>query len=62
VVVRFLVDTEGRVSRLTVREALPKGIFEDAVLEAVSRWRFSPGVLHGAPVNTWVVAPFEFKL
>ncbi|MCK9241182.1 energy transducer TonB [Desulfocurvus sp.] len=62
VVVRFLVDVQGSVSRVSIQEATPKGVFEDSVVQAVQRWRFSPGVLEGSPVNTWVVAPFEFKL
>jgi protein TonB len=37
-------------------------VFDASVLQAVARWRFSPGMLEGVPVNTWVVAPFEFKL
>jgi protein TonB len=62
VVARFLVDAQGGVSRISIVEAMPAGVFDDSVLQAVARWRFSPGVLEGTPVNTWVVAPFEFKL
>lgn len=62
VVVRFLVDVEGKVDNVKVLEAAPKGVFEDSVLSAINKWRFSPGVLEGKPVATWVTAPFEFTM
>ncbi len=62
VVVRFLVDEAGRVGRLSIVRADPPGVFEKSVLDAVSRWRFKPGVLKGKPVPTWVVAPIRFEL
>jgi protein TonB len=62
VVARFLVDAKGGVSQISIVEATPRGVFDASVLQAVARWRFSPGMLEGVPVNTWVVAPFEFKL
>ena len=62
VVVRFLVDVEGRVGRLAFVKAEPPGVFEESVRQAVSRWRFSPGLYQGRPVPTWVVLPISFRL
>jgi protein TonB len=62
VVVRFLVDTSGRVNKLTIVRAQPKGIFEQAVEQSINRWRFKPGYFQGRPVATWVVLPIRFKL
>jgi protein TonB len=62
VVVRALVLPDGSAVRATVVEALPPGIFDEAVLRALARWRFEPGVLDGRPVPTWVLIPFEFNL
>lgn len=32
------------------------------VLDAASRWKFSPAILKGEPVRVWVSIPFKFKL
>jgi TonB family protein len=39
--VRFQVDADGRVSDPEVVAAEPEGVFEDAALAAVSRWRYT---------------------
>ncbi len=62
VVVRMLVSTKGQVSRVSIVSSNPKGVFDDAVKNAVNKWRFAPGVLDGKPVATWVVAPINFNL
>ncbi len=62
VVVRFLVDVQGRVQRLRVMESKPPGIFDKCVHQAVAKWRFKPGVFQGQAVPTWVVVPIKFKL
>ncbi len=40
--VRFGVDEAGRTTELQVTAAEPVGLFEDAALSAVRRWRFAP--------------------
>ncbi|MBD3222490.1 TonB family protein [bacterium] len=60
--VRFLVGVDGRTSRIEVVEAEPEGVFEQAVIDAVSGWRFEPGVLAGERVAAWVVTPIVFDL
>ncbi len=40
--VRFGVDEVGRTTDLQVTAAEPAGLFEDAALSAVRRWRFAP--------------------
>ncbi|MBW1712215.1 MAG: energy transducer TonB [Deltaproteobacteria bacterium] len=62
VVVRFLVDVEGQVQKLTIVKANPRGVFEQSVQQAVSKWRFKPGRHQGQPVPTWVVVPIKFQL
>lgn len=60
--VRFRVDREGRVGDVEILEARPSGMFEKAVRQAVSRWRFAPGRKDGAAVETWVEVPVRFEL
>ena len=60
--VRFLVDTTGTVRFLQILKAVPAGIFEDSVRQAVTRWKFQPGRKDGKVVNTWVVTTINFEL
>ena len=60
--VRFLVDVKGRVRQPKVIAARPPGVFEDAVLDSLPRWRFQPGYLGGRPVETWVETTINFRL
>jgi TonB family protein len=62
VVVKVLVGTDGRISKPSILESEPRGIFEQAVLEALQKWKFKPGIHHGRPVATWIVLPVRFKL
>jgi periplasmic protein TonB len=62
VVLRFLVEPDGRVSRPSIVEANPEGYFEQSALEAICHWRFKPGIYRGKAVATWVVLPVQFKL
>jgi len=62
VVLRFLVDKSGVVSRIKVVESEPSGVFDKAATDAISRWKFKPGIFEGKPVSTWIVAPFDFRM
>jgi protein TonB len=60
--VKMLVNSDGTVGRVQVLDARPKGLFEDAVMNAVPKWRFNPGVIDGQPVTAWVVTTLRFTL
>jgi protein TonB len=60
--VEMVVDTDGMPQACVVRSAQPPGYFEEAVLYAAQKTRFTPGKLKGRPVNTLVVLPFAFRL
>ncbi len=60
--VRFLVDDQGRVSNVTVLNASPPGLFDDAVVRAVGTWRFDPGRIDGRPVASWIETTIRFEL
>lgn len=60
--VRFIVDRKGVVRELSLIEAKPEGVFENAVKNSVPRWRFKPGIKDGKPVETWVQRTIKFKL
>ncbi len=60
--VRFLVDESGMVQNPEIVRAQPSGYFEEAVLKAVSRWRFKPAIKDGHPVKAMVQTTIDFKL
>jgi protein TonB len=62
VVLRFVVDQSGRVEReIEVVSSLP--MFDQASIDAVRQWRFSPGRDRiGNPVRVLVTVPVKFTL
>ena len=43
VILKFIVDINGRVVEPSVQQANPQGYFETATIRALKQWRFSPG-------------------
>jgi protein TonB len=62
VLLRLFVDAEGAVREVNVVRAEPPGVFENASVEAVRRWRFSPALARGAAVGMWMTLPVRFSL
>jgi protein TonB len=60
--VKFLVDTNGWVSRITILKSTPPKLFDRSVTDALATWRFSPGKLRGKPVNTWMTTTIAFRI
>lgn len=60
--VRFVVDEQGQVNRVTVLDAQPEGVFEQSVLRCVASWRFKPGAVGGIAVKVLVEQTITFKL
>ena len=55
------VDATGRVRNPRILQRLGLGLDERAI-EAVSRWRFRPGLRNGKPVDTQAVVQVTFQL
>lgn len=51
--VRFDITASGSTRNLQVISANPEGVFEQAALNAVERWRYQPNIVDGEP------QPFE---
>ena len=60
--VKFLVDKNGMVSRITILKSTPPGIFDDSVRKALAAWKFYPGKVKDSMVSTWVITTIEFNL
>ena len=61
VVVRCLIDKDGKADRLEIVESEPAGVFDDSALSTLKYWQFRPGIKKGDLVATWVKIPFKFE-
>lgn len=50
VTVEFTITSEGAVSDPLIIKAEPSEIFDEAVLEAITKWKFKPRIVNGKPV------------
>ena len=61
--VQFTITPGGTVADAKVVDADPKGLFERAALEAISRWKYNPKVVDGRPMERrGVMVVLTFKL
>jgi TonB family protein len=51
VTLEYTVDTRGEPRDIHVVEATPPGVFDQAAISAVKRWRYTPAVVDGATVD-----------
>ena len=62
VVLNANVDERGRVIRVWVAQATAAEALVEAAVDALYRFRFSPGSQQGVPVKCTVAVPFNFRL
>jgi protein TonB len=62
VTVEFMIDTDGRVHAPTIVSADPPGVFDQAVLDALPNWRFSPRHMDGRAVERRARQDIRFTL
>jgi protein TonB len=60
VVVRFNIDTNGRVGDLEVVESQPQGMFDAAARDAVRKWQYEPRKENGVAVASTAKARLVF--
>ena len=60
VIVEATIDTDGRVSNAKVLKGKP--LLNQAALEAVGTWRYTPTLLNGVPVSVIMTVVVQFKL
>ena len=60
--VEFTVAADGTTRDPVVTAAEPRGVFDDAVLEAIGAWRYEPRVVAGQAIDQRVVARIRFQL
>ncbi|MBI2364220.1 MAG: energy transducer TonB [Deltaproteobacteria bacterium] len=62
VLLRVLVNEEGRSASVEVNRSSGIEALDQAAVEAIKRWRFSPARLGDRPVESWVRIPIDFRL
>ncbi|HSC63020.1 MAG TPA: TonB family protein [Caldimonas sp.] len=60
VVLRLLISERGGVDNVAVVRAEPRGVFEQAAIEAFAKARFSPGLAAGTPVKSQITVEVQF--
>jgi protein TonB len=62
VLLRVLVDQEGRSKSVQVSGSSGSATLDRAAAEAIKLWRFSPARYGDKPVESWVRIPVDFRL
>jgi periplasmic protein TonB len=62
VVLKFLVDVDGKVIQSQVDKSSGSNLLDDAARNALSRCLFKPGTLDGKPEQSWASMRYTWKL
>lgn len=62
VTVEFTITADGSVANIEVVKGEPPGVFDRAVIQAVSRWKFAPEIVNGQPVEKRARQDIKFTL
>jgi TonB family protein len=62
VLLRVLVDEEGKSKSIEVSRSSGSEALDQAATRAIKQWRFSPARIGDKPVASWVRVPIEFRL
>lgn len=60
--IEFTVTASGGVANPSVAGSSPPGIFDDAALDAIKKWKFKQKIVDGSPVAQRAVQVLKFKL
>ncbi len=60
VILEAVLDTSGRVTQLRVLRSVP--LLDQAALEAVRQWRYTPSIYYGKPVSVLMTITVRFTL
>ncbi len=59
----LLVDKEGKVRDIKILKPSGSNVgFEEAAIEAVKKWSFSPAIQNGKPIAVWMTLPVKFQV
>jgi len=61
VIINLLIDKDGSVELAKILESQPSDVFDNAALNAVRSWRFSPAKYKNKPVKLWAKQKIRFQ-
>jgi protein TonB len=59
---RVRVTEDGRARQVDIHQSSGYDLLDDAALDAVRQWRFTPAQRGDTPVASWVIVPIAFHL
>jgi len=59
---RIHIESDGRVSDVSVERSAGHQALDEAAADAVRRWRFEPALNSAGPVSMWARVPVEFRI
>ena len=59
---RIHIETDGRVSDVSVERSAGHQGLDQAAADAVRRWRFEPAQNSAGAVSVWALVPVEFRI
>lgn len=62
VLLRVLVDDQGRAKTVEINNSSGSAALDHAAAETLRRWRFHPARYGNQPVESWLRIPIEFRL
>jgi len=62
VLLRVLVDDQGRTKTVEINNSSGSAALDRAAAEAIRRWRFHPARYGEQPIESWLRIPIEFRL
>jgi periplasmic protein TonB len=62
VLVRAMISPQGSVMEVQLARTSGSRDLDESAVEAVQKWRFSPGLDKGTKIRSWVNVPVRFQL
>lgn len=62
VIVRLLVQKDGRVGRVKVDLSSGYSVLDQVAIQEVKEWEFEPAKRGGTPIEAWFTVPIKFQL
>ena len=62
VLLKFLINYYGYIEKVVILEHSVDPLFDEASIEAVKKWQFTPPKVKGKPASVWFVLPIKFTL
>lgn len=62
VILNFIIDKQGNVREIVIKDSKPKGVFDDAAKKAIAKWKFKPKFDGDKAIEQLAEQKMDFKL